>query len=332
MSGLTSRRLVVCASILSVGMIVSVIFLTPRANQHDELLLEAQDQDTATEGVPAKIQAFPRFDSPGHTSPSQLSEVGAQSTEGFAYEDSDQTLVSPKFDESLVVQDILMFLYPVYEETFVWGPNSRAALSIFVERLPMGMEYEDLDSLSTLIIDYLHGPDGERIAGIVSRLYRLRVLEESRFDNGAVAETIEAMMEQEVQRNALRKFVLGEELYEGVYGNTPLESAAEPSGSEDGVSAVVGSMREAQKSDDEIVDYLAENVGADEAENYQRLRDIERWWENRYAAFLAEKRVIDRAGLDQAEKQAQIEQLYSAHYATEELQAAKAYDALRGNQ
>ena len=66
-----------------------------------------------------------------------------------------------------------------------------------------------------------------------------------------------------------------------------------------------------------------------EAEEQAELADIERAWERRYERFLAEKQVIDRAGLDQTEKDKQIESLLRQHYTPQELEAARAFDQSR---
>lgn len=60
-----------------------------------------------------------------------------------------------------------------------------------------------------------------------------------------------------------------------------------------------------------------------------QLADIERAWELRYQAFLMEKLLIDQAGLDQTGKDRQIEALIEQHCATEEREAARAFDPLK---
>lgn len=231
-------------------------------------------------------------------------------------------LSSPHFSDA-----IMKFLYPIIADGFAWTEATRSSLEFYVQYLSPDLDENEIAALVGMIEERLQGEHGVKIADLVQRLYHLRRLESARFDAVPVPSTMEDMLDIEDLRQSLRRQTLGPDLYRAFYGAKP----AEPSLASDtqGISAEIDQLRQSGESDEVIVAYIAEYEGPQEAASYQRLRGVERWWEQRYEAFLAERHPIDAAALDDMDKAPQIEALLRKHFKASELTAARAYDRIR---
>jgi hypothetical protein len=211
----------------------------------------------------------------------------------------------------------LSSLYPLFQYDFPLDREGRLAIDAFVASMPEGLSDEGLDAVSAMIQSQLRTPEAEDLAFIITHLYRLEQEEARMLSEGEPITTMEGQLEAQERLSRLREEWFGPEL-----------SARLFPGAEDIRGALyegAGPSTKESSPDDTGSDEPPESLTEARAE----LADIERAWERRYQEFLADKQVIDRASLDQSEKDQQIEALFRQHYTPQELEAAKAFDQSR---
>lgn len=242
-------------------------------------------------------------------SPVDQENSGSGATENAsALSDSGATLQNEELDH---LSDVFLnSVYPLFQYDFQLNREGRAAIDVFVASMPEDLNSEDLDEISNMIETQLRTPEAEDLAFIITHLYRLEQEEARLMNEGEPVTTMEGQLEAQEQLARLRDEWFGPELSERLFN-----------ASDDNVaSSEPGTVENPPGSDS------AEEPSEAQAE----LADIESAWDRRYQAFLAEKQVIDRAGLDQAEKDRQIEALLQQHYETPgEIEAARAYGELQ---
>lgn len=197
---------------------------------------------------------------------------------------------------------------PSFQYDFRLDREGRAAIDAFVASMPDGLGNEDLDTLTTMIESQLSTPEAEDLAFIITHLYRLEEEETRLMDDIGPVTTMAGQQEAQAKLAQLRDEWFGPELSAQLFSDT-----------DDGQSSAT-----ADSPDDNSTEETSEPRNEEQAE----LADIENEWEQRYQAFNAEKQFIDDAGLDQAEKDRQIEALLQQHYAPEERDAARAFGQL----
>lgn len=201
-------------------------------------------------------------------------------------------------------------VYPSFQYDFQLNREGRSAIDVFVASMPEDLGEEDLNILSAMITDRLSGREGEDLAFIITHLYRLEQEEARLMNDGAPITSMADQLEAQEKLSQLRERWFGPELSEVLFSvadedeTLPGENtaASEPEGGGD--------------------EEAAENWTEEQVE----LAESEQAWERRYQKFNAEKQIIDNAGLDQAEKDRQIEALLQQHYSPQELEAARAFD------
>jgi hypothetical protein len=224
---------------------------------------------------------------------------------------SDSTLQEAELEHLSEV--FLNSVYPLFQYDFQLNREGRSAIDVFVASMPDGLSREDLDAISAMINAQLLSPEAEDLAFIITHLYRLEQEEARIMSEGAPVTTMEGQLEAQERLSQLRDEWFGPELSALLFsGADDLPASSDPNTAE-------------SPADDDGTEELPEAL----AEERSELADIERAWERRYERFLAEKQVIDRAGLDQTEKDKQIEALLRQHYTPQELEAARAFDQSR---
>jgi hypothetical protein len=204
-------------------------------------------------------------------------------------------------------------VYPSFQYQFQLDLEGRAAIDVFVASMPDELSREDLDAISDMIETRLLSPEAGDLAFIITHLYRLEQEEARILNEGPPVTTMEGQLEAQEQLSQLRNEWFGPELSERLFGV-------------DAAGAISGpAMAESQPDGDGTEEPPEARTGT-QAE----LADTESNWQRRYQEFLAEKQVIDRAGLDQSEKDRQIEILLQQHYTPQEIEAAKAYGDVGG--
>lgn len=245
--------------------------------------------------------AFPSSDSaPASAARSAEGEPAVPDTNGHNVTVEPDSLLQEAELEHL--SDVFMSsVYPLFQYDFPLNIEGRSAIDVFVASMPQGLRDEDLDAISTLIETQLTSPEAEDLAFIITHLYRLEQEEARITREGAPVTTMADQLEVQEQLAKLREQWFGPELSNLLFSGAEDAPAAEGAGE------------------------LPESL----AEEQSELAAIESAWEQRYQKFLAEKQVIERAGLDQAEKDRQIEALMRQHYAAQERKAARAFDHSR---
>lgn len=204
----------------------------------------------------------------------------------------------------------LNIVYPLFRYDFQLSAEGRSAINVFVASMPEGMGTEDLERVAAMIDTQLSSPESEDLAFVITHLYRLEAEEARILSEGAPVTTMAGQLEAQERLAELREEWFGPELSELLF-----------SGSD-----------ENQASAEQITDPSRPGGSGAEAppealtEEQAELAAIKLAWEQRYQEYLAEKRVIERAGLDQPEKDRQIEALLQQHYSPQELDAARAFD------
>ena len=200
------------------------------------------------------------------------------------------------------LSDVFMSsVYPLFQYDFPLSIEGRSAINVFVASMPQGLRDEDLDAISTMIETQLASREAENLAFIITHLYRLEQEEARITRERAPVTSMADQLEVQEQLAKLREQWFGPELSKRLF------SGAEDVPDTEGAEAQPASLTREQSE----------------------LAAIESAWEQKYQNFLAEKQVIERAGLDQAEKNRQIEALMRQHYAAQELKAARAFDQSR---
>lgn len=221
-----------------------------------------------------------------------------------AQPDSDPALSEAGMEH---LSDVFMnSVYPSFQYEFQLDLEGRAAIDAFVASMPDDLSSEDLDAISGMIEAQLLSPEAEDLAFIITHLYRLEQEEARIMNEGPPVTTMQGQLEAQEQLSRLRDEWFGSELSEQLFN-----------GADD-----AGAMPDADTAESQPASDGTEAQTEAQAE----LADIERDWEARYQKFRSEKQIIDRAGLDQAEKDRQIEILLQQHYTPQELEAARAYD------
>ena len=207
----------------------------------------------------------------------------------------------------------LTTVYPLFQYEFRLDGESRSAIDVFVASLPEDLSDEALETVSAMIEAQLAGPEAEYLAFVITHLYRLEQEEARLVEEAGPVTTMADQLETQARLSHLREQWFGPELSSLLFGTPDTadsSSGKAPQESGPGVSR-------------------AEETPAELAEEQAELAEIEGAWERRYQRFLVEKQVIVRAGLDQTEKDQQVEALLQQHYSPRELEAARAFDESR---
>lgn len=207
----------------------------------------------------------------------------------------------------------LTTVYPLFQSEFRLDEEGRSAIDVFVASLPEDLGNGDLDAISAMIEAQLAGPEAEDLAFVITHLYRLEQEEARLVEEAGPVTSMADQLETQERLSQLRERWFGPELSTILFGGTDAADAGSGQAPPENVHGV---------SEEE-------GTPAELAEEQTELADIESAWEQRYQRFLAEKQVIVRAGLDQSEKDLQIEALLRQHYSPREIEAARAFDQAR---
>lgn len=207
----------------------------------------------------------------------------------------------------------LNVVYPLFRYEFQLNPEGRSALMVFVASMPTGLGSEDLETIAAMIETQLASPEAEDLAFMITRLYQLEAEEARIMRERAPVTTMAGQLEVHEQLSELRNQWFGPDLAARLF-----------SGNEE-PPALSGGSPENDEPERQAAGASPEALSDEQAE----LAALERAWEDRYQEYLADKRLIERAGLDQSEKDRQIESLLRQHYSPREIEAARAFDQMR---
>lgn len=304
----SKRKVLGCALFgLGIAALLFVYFFVaaPGDNSESPVVSAVEQSRTAPSSPSAANDSVKSGDGAGEHSLSSMSHEDpvAENPEAepdAVLKDEELERLSDVFENSV---------YPLFRNDFQLDIESRAAINALVASIPEGLSSEDLDRVYAMIERRLSTPEAEDVAFIITHLYRLEQ-EEARLmrERGPVT-TMAGQLEAQEELSRLRDQWFGPELSEKLFSGT------------DDVQSRSGEIQADDLGDEKPPETLTD----EQAE----LAELEGDWEERYQRFLAERQVIDNAGLDQAEKDQQIEALLRQHYAPEELEAARAFDQMR---
>ncbi|MGM0768494.1 MAG: hypothetical protein ACQEV6_10745 [Pseudomonadota bacterium] len=241
--------------------------------------------------------------------------VAAAPTERIAAETSAQPDARLQDAELQHLREVFQnSVVPSFQYDFQLHREGRAAIDAFVASMPENLSSEDLDTLSTMIENQLATSEAEDLAFIITHLYRLEQEEARLMKEIEPVTTMAGQQEAQEQLAQLRDEWFGPELSARLFSEADNDQPGANAGSDQ--STAEGTAKGDSSGE----------PTEPRSEAQTELADIESGWEQRYQTFLADKRFIDNAGLDQAEKDRQIEALLRQHYPPEELEAARAFD------
>ncbi len=280
---------------LCIAALLSVYaFFTPSGGREEAAVVSAQDQPRTASPSPSATDesVAPEKGAEEQVIPSVRGEAPGADPDPML-QDAELERLSGVFENSV---------YPSFRDDFQLDLDGRAALNAFVASMPKGLESEDLDRVSAMIEEKISGAEGEDVAFIITHLYRLEQEEARLMGEAEPVTTMAGQLEAQEQLSELRQQWFGPELSEKLFPGA-----------------------EESQADGSSVEEPPETLSDEQAE----LAQIEGAWEQRYQRFLAERQYIDNAGLDQAEKDQQIDALLQQHFEPKEVEAAKAFDQMR---
>lgn len=196
---------------------------------------------------------------------------------------------------------------PYFQYEFKLEADHKAALQIFVGRMPEGLSQQDLNTITEMIQSQLKTAEAEDLALLITSLYQLEQEEARLLGSGSMPTTMAEQLKMHAQLTQMRENWLGKEF----------------------ASLLYASPEVAPSSDEVEKDINQGNQGEDLQSVENEMADQEKQWEQRYQLYLQEKQLIEKAGLAEQEKQLQIEALLKHHYSTQELEAARAFDRFK---
>lgn len=246
---------------------------------------------------------------------------------------------SNQYREDVLEESFYSSLLPLFEFDFKIDSKRKAALDVFVSKMPEGLSQEELINIAQLVNEHIPGEPGLLLGEALVRLYELNVETEALLKSVSPPGTEQEFIELRTRLENLRTTYLGHELallMDGRFQSEDDDFTEEQYIDDSETLSTVGDMVEKLSAEglaeDQIFNQVAFAYGDDAADNYQELKDVQKHWMERYQNYLDEKRIIMEAGLDRHEKSRQIEDLLATHYGVNELQAAKAFDELMSTQ
>ncbi|GAA3965494.1 hypothetical protein GCM10022278_24140 [Allohahella marinimesophila] len=305
--------LVVALLVLGLGLLFVVILFFSRsentAPEHNAPTHRPQPVEPPTPMSPESAGNIAQSRLPPSTderlgSKDGLSAARTAAQSGAQLQDADIEHLSDVFRNSV---------YPSFQDGFQLDRDGRAAIDVFVASMPDGLNNTDLGAVASIIKAQLPAAEAEELAFIITQLYRLEQEETRIMNEGEPVTTMAGQLAAQKRLTQLRDEWFGPELSALLFSETDIAQSS---------------------SGDNTADHHAGGANSEDlsealVQKQAELADIESDWEQRYQKFRTEKQLIVNAGLDQAEKDRQIDLLFRQHYSDQELEAAQAFDRSR---
>tara|TARA_R110002167_G_scaffold30450_4_gene100841 strand:+ start:611 stop:1606 length:996 start_codon:yes stop_codon:yes gene_type:complete len=243
---------------------------------------------------------------------------------------AEEIIISSLDDESLlIISDILEnSLIPVFlsnSDGLEYGFEQKAAIHVFVSRLPEGLLDADFQQINSLLRDYLPYDTADRLTLKIQQTYQISQREQAYLSGALVNnKAVVTMAEQMAIAEHLQK-LKGEEVLHEIESE-PSQALSDWQKTQEKIEQI------RLNSDDpelEIHNALSEEFGSQVADDYFELANSEIQWMEKYDVFLNEKNIISESGLSEEEKERQIESLMQQYFQENELDAARGYGADR---
>ncbi|MFV1872262.1 MAG: lipase secretion chaperone [Oleiphilus sp.] len=253
--------------------------------------------------------------------------------------DQGEAAISPFLIESVYIDELLA----IFEDGYTLDDTQKAALDIFISRLPDKLSDAELNLLVKQIQAHADSDSGDQLGLTINRLYKLRQAEDSFIQSLSPPSNQEDMNQINTELALLRLRILGEALNAKLHPPEPAKATpTAPSEthntntSGENVNQETGqwinSLSKQGLTDDEINQLIAEKYGNDTSASLQKLQAVEDEWLQRYLKFSEQKSYIVESGLSEEDKAEQIEALLKVHYSAEEFKGAAAFDKLMSEQ
>lgn len=329
-------------SVIGILFALIVFFVMPfSAEKNDNLSLNsdnqylrnkpslAKERDPSTsEGI--KYGQFQQLMTSTHKTVESTIAV-FQSSNASALEATSNNSLSLLDDESLLnISDILEnSLVPAFSRNSTALDNhfeQKAAIDVFVSRLPEGLSDLDFQQINSLLRDYLPYDLADTLVQEVEQSYRLNEREQA-YLSSALANTksAETMAEQIVIAMHLAKLKGEEVQQEPEIDLEPSEAFLNWQKTEEKFKQIQSISTDPNQ---DIHEVIKDEYGSEVADDYVELANAETQWVEKYSAFLVEKNIISESGLSEQDKAEQIEDLIHQHYQENEWAAARAYDEM----
>lgn len=303
-------------------------------NQHQQSkdqLIEGQTEalaPSANENI--KYAKFPEFMQSTHKSVEILTAESLSSTSSSSDLESKNSL--PLLDdESLFnISDILENSFvPTFLSDSDALDNSfeqKAAIDVFVSRLPDDLSESDLQQISSLLRDHLPYDLADTLAQKIQQSYQLHQREQAYLSSAlANNKSAETMAEQIVIAMHLDRLKGEAFQLESELDPEPSEAFLDWQKTEEKFKQIQSTSTDPNQ---DIHEVIKDEYGSAVADDYLELANAEAQWVEKYSTFLSEKRIISEAGLSEEDKIGQIENLIQQHYQENEWAAARAYDEM----
>ena len=234
-------------------------------------------------------------------------------------------------DESLLnVSDVLEnSLVPVFlsnSEALDIRFEQKAAIDVFVSRLPEDLSDSDFQKINSLLRDYLPYDVADILAQKIEQTYQLHEREQAYLSSAlANNKSAETMTEQILIGMHLASLKDEEVQQEPEFDLEPSEAFLDWQKTEEKFKEIQSTSTNPNQ---DIHEAITHDYGAEVADDYLELANAELQWIEKYDAFLIEKSIIRDSGLSETDKTEQIESLIQQYYQENEWAAARAYDAM----
>lgn len=234
----------------------------------------------------------------------QYSPQNVVSRSGLVSEQTSDTVM----DEEILAhlnQVFLSSVYPLFQYEFNQSEEARIALGVFVSALPAGMNLDELTGITNMLEAHINNADAEHLSDLIKGVYLIEQKEGHLMSEQRFPETMDEQLKLHQEMGKMREMILGKTLAKWYF---------------DGAEEEPELQAELQAEHDDPLSNSTEQ---------NELMLLEEQWEARYQAYNREKQVIENAGLDQQEKQKQVEVLLAEHFKTHEIEAARIYDQFK---
>jgi hypothetical protein len=208
--------------------------------------------------------------------------------------------------------------------------QQKAAIDVFVSRLPEGLADSDFQQINSLLRDYLPYDFADNLIQEIQATYRLNEQEQDYLSSSLANNKSPETMAEQI---AIAKHL---ESLKGESDQQELEQDSEPSKVLLDWQKTQEMLEKIQSSSNDPNQDMHETIkhkyGSKVADDYLELSGIEKQWQEKYAVFLDEKNIISESGLSDEDKAEQIESLIQQHYEENEWAAVRAYDEMMQSQ
>jgi hypothetical protein len=206
--------------------------------------------------------------------------------------------------------------------------DQKAALDVFVSRLPEGLNDTVFQQINSLLRDYLPYDLADGLIQEIEEAYHLSEQEQAYLSSELAHHKLPEKMAEQVAIATHLASLQGESVQQEL-DSEPSKAYSDWQKTQDKLEKIQYSSNDSLQGIHEVIKH---EYGSEVADDYLELSATEKQWQEKYAVFLEEKNIISRSGLSDDDKTEQIERLIQQHYEENEWAAVRAYDGVIQNQ